>query len=70
MAVMAESTVLEDFETGKLTKSCRYFKMEKIENLKTKTADKLIRNLINKDAVLQTDESTTFSKFEDFTRYM
>lgn len=64
VAAMAESTVLEDFKTGELTKSCRYFKMKKIENLKAKTAEKLIRNLIDKDVVLQTDESTTFSKFE------
>ncbi len=66
VAVMAESTVLEDFKTGELTKSCRYFKMKKIENLKATTAEKLIRNLLDKDIVLQTDESTTYSKFEDF----
>lgn len=66
VAVMAESNVLEDFKTGELTKSCRYFKMKKIENLKATTAEKLIRNLLDKDIVLQTDESTTYSKFEDF----
>lgn len=39
VAVMAESTVLEDFKTGELTKSCRYFKMKKIENLKATTVE-------------------------------
>jgi len=29
VAVMAESTILEDFKTGELTKSCRYFNMKK-----------------------------------------
>ena len=53
VAAMAESTVLEDFKTGELTKSCRYFKMKKIENLKAKTAEKLMRNLIEKDVVLR-----------------
>ncbi len=38
VAVMAESTVLEDLETGKSNKSCRYFKMKKIKNLEAKTA--------------------------------
>ena len=66
VAVMAESTVLEDFKTGELTKSCRQCKMKKIENLKATTAEKLIRDLLDKDIVLQTGESTTYSKFEDF----
>ncbi len=46
VAVMAESTVLEDFDKGKVTKSCRYFKMKKTDNLKAKTAEKLIKGLI------------------------
>jgi len=66
VAVMSESTILEDLKTKKLTKSCRYFKMKKIEDLKSKTAEKLIKDFINKEAVLQTDDSTTYSKFEDF----
>jgi hypothetical protein len=61
VAVMAESTVLEDPESGKLTKSCRYFKMKKITNLEAKTAQALIKEYIDSDSVLQTDKSTTFS---------
>lgn len=66
VAVMAESAILEDFKTGELNKSCRYFKMKKIDNLKAKTAEKLIKDLIEKDSVLQTDDSTTYSRFEEF----
>lgn len=65
VAVMAESTVLEDYNTGEKDKSCRYFKMVKIANLKAKTAEKLVKELIDKDAVLQTDESTTFVNIAD-----
>ena len=65
VAVMAESTVLEDYMTGEKDKSCRYFKMVKIENLKAKTAEKLVKDLIDKKAVLQTDQSTTFANLED-----
>jgi hypothetical protein len=43
VAVMAESTVLKDPESGKLNKSCRYFKMKNIKNLEAKTAQALIK---------------------------
>jgi Zn ribbon nucleic-acid-binding protein len=65
VAVMAESTILEDYLTGEKDKSCRYFKMVKIGNLKAKTAEKVVKDLIDKNAVLQTDESTTFVDLAD-----
>lgn len=65
VAVMAESTVLEGPESGKLDKSCRYFKMKKIKNLEAKTAQTLIKEYINSISVLQTDKSTTFSDLSD-----
>lgn len=65
VAVMAESSILEDLITGEKDKSCRYFKMVKIDNLKAKTAEKLIKGLIDKKAVLQTDESTAYANLED-----
>lgn len=65
VAVMAESTVLEDPESGKLDKSCRYFKMKRIKNLEAKTAQALIKEYIDSDSVLQTDKSTTFSDLSD-----
>lgn len=40
--------------------------MNNIDNLKAKTAEKLIKDLIDSKAILQTDESTTFSNFKDF----
>lgn len=64
VAVMDESTVLEDFKKGEFNKSCRYFKMKKIDNLKAKTEDKLVKDLIDKEAMLQTDDSTTFANLE------
>lgn len=65
VAVMAESTVLEDPESGKSDKSCRYFKMKKIKNLEAKTAQALIKEYIDSNSVLQTDKSTTFSDLSD-----
>jgi hypothetical protein len=65
VAIMAESTPLEDPESGKLSKSCRYFKMKKIKNLEAKTAQALIKEYIDQSSVLQTDKSTTFSDLGD-----
>lgn len=65
VAVMAESTVLEDYLTGDKEKSCRYFKMVKVTNLKARTAEKLIKEFIDEKAVLQTDKSTTFANLID-----
>lgn len=65
VAVLAESTPLEDPESGKADKSCRYFKMKKIKNLEAKTAQHLIKDYIDSNAVLQTDKSTTFSNLSD-----
>ncbi len=65
VAVMAESTVLEDPDSGKHEKSCRCFKMKKIKNLEAKTAQALIKEFIDKNTVLQTDKSTTFSDLSD-----
>lgn len=42
VAVMVDSSPLEDPESGKIEKSCRYFKMNKIKNLEVKTAQILI----------------------------
>jgi ribosomal protein L37E len=65
VAVMAESTILEDINTGKLEKSCRYFKMKKIKNLEAKTAEDIIKDFVDKDTVLQTDKSTTFTNLSN-----
>ena len=65
VAVMADPTILEDPESGKLNKSCRHFKMKKIKNLEAKTAQALIKEYIDSDSVLQTDKSTTFSDLSD-----
>jgi len=62
---MVESTVLEDPDSGKLEKSCRYFNMKKIKNLGAKTVQILIKEFIYKNTVLQTDKSTTFSDLSD-----
>lgn len=62
---MAESTILENPNSVKLYKSCRCFKINKIKNLEAKSAKYLIKEFIDKNTVLQTDKSTTFSDLSD-----
>ena len=39
--------------------------MVKLDNLKAKTSEKLIKGLIDKKAAVQTDESMTYSNLKD-----
>lgn len=65
VAVMAESTILEDPTSGKVDKSCRYFKMKKIKNLEARTAQSIIKEYVDRNPVLQTDKSTNHSELSD-----
>ena len=65
IAVVAESTKIENIDLVELDKSCRYFNMKKIKNLEAKTAHVVIKDFIDKDNVNQTDKSTTFSGLSD-----
>lgn len=65
LALMADLTVLKDANSGKLEKICRYFMMKKIKNLEAKTAQVLIKDFFDKDTVLKTDKSATFSDLGD-----
>jgi hypothetical protein len=55
VAVMAESVPLEDLETGKKSKSCRYFKMQVLENHSRESITKVVKNqLMKKTSFSQT----------------
>jgi len=42
--IMAESTILEDLETGTIDRQCRYFKAKVLENHKADGTDDTIKN--------------------------
>lgn len=44
VAVMAESTPLEDLETGKKSKHIRYFKMKVLDNHKSENINETVEN--------------------------
>jgi transposase-like protein len=65
VAVSAESTFLEDIETGKKSKHCRYFKMKVLDNHKSDTIDVVIKDSIEKDSIVFTDKSNTYLDIAD-----
>lgn len=66
VAVMAESTLLEDIKTGKKQKQCRYFKMKVLPNHKSDSVDQSIEdNILNKGIVFS-DKSTSYVNISDF----
>lgn len=60
VAVSAESTILEDLETGKIERSCRYFKMKIAEGFQAEKTDEIITAMINQNSVVTTDCSTSY----------
>jgi len=60
VAVMAESVPLEDLETGKKSKSCRYFKMQVLDNHSGDSITKVVQESINDKSIVFTDKSTSY----------
>ncbi len=60
IAVAAESTPLEDLKTGKIERSCRYFKMKISEGFEAVKTDEIITAMINENSVVFSDKSTSY----------
>lgn len=65
VAVMAESTPLEDIETGKKSSQCRYFKMKTVESHEKTDVNELVIEYIHEKAVIFSDQSTSYVDFAD-----
>lgn len=65
VAVMAESTYLEDIETGEVSKSCRYFKMKVLYNHKKDAVEEVIANNISEQAIVFSDKSKSYLDIAD-----
>ncbi len=59
VAVMAESVPLEDLETGKKSKSCRYFKANVLETHLSLEINETIKESIDNQSIVFTDKSTS-----------
>jgi len=66
VAVMAESTILENVETGKQDKHCRYFKMKVLPTHKKKDVNQEVSSTIEEQSIVFSDQSTSYIDIEDF----
>jgi len=65
--IMAESTILEDLETGKVERQCRYFKAKVLEDHKADGTDKTFENVIDgEQTIVFTDKSTSYVNIADY----
>ena len=66
VAVMAESTPLEDIETGKKSRQVRYFKAKVLEDHKAEGINEMIKKSIEETSIVFTDKSTSYVDIADF----
>jgi len=65
--VMAESTVLEDIETGKVERHSRYFKAKVLDDHQADSTDETFKNAIAEEEVIVfTDQSTSYVNIADY----
>jgi transposase-like protein len=66
VAIMAESTVLEDIETGEKSSQCRYFKAKVLDDHSAELINETIQESISENSILFTDKSTSYVDIADF----
>jgi hypothetical protein len=60
VAVMAESTPLEDVETGEASKHCRYFKMKVLKNHLSGEINAVVEENFDEKCIVFSDKSTSY----------
>lgn len=66
VAIMAESTPLEDVNTSRNSKHCRYFKAKVLETHSKDDINKTIVNSIHEKSIVFTDKSTSYVDIADY----
>jgi len=63
---MAESTQLEDIETGKKTSQCRYFKAKVINSHSANEINGTVEESFDEKSIVFTDDSTSYVDISDY----
>jgi hypothetical protein len=66
VAVMAESTQLEDIDTGKTSKHCRYFKMRVMESHNSDEIDQVAAESFDEKSIVFSDKSTSYVNISEY----
>jgi hypothetical protein len=60
VAILAESTLIEDVATGKRSNHCKYFKMKVLESYLKKEINQVIEESISEKTIVFSDKSTSY----------
>jgi DNA-directed RNA polymerase subunit RPC12/RpoP len=66
VAVMAESTPLEDLSTGIKNSQCRYFKMKVLTNHKASAINTTVKENFSESSIVFSDKSTSYVDIADY----
>jgi len=66
VSVMAESTQLEDIETGEKTSHCRYFKAKVLEGHRADLISDTVKGSFDETSIVFTDDSTSYVDISDY----
>lgn len=66
VAVMAESTPLEDIKTGEKSSQCRYFKMKVLYDHKADTINDVVEENFEEKSIVFSDKSTSYVNISDY----
>lgn len=65
--VLAESTILEDIDTGKVERQCRYFKAKVLDDHRSEGTDSTFEKAIDGEkTIVFTDKSTSYVNIADY----
>ena len=65
VVVMAESTPLEDIETGNKSSQCRYFKMKVLRNHRSDTINETVQESFEEKSIVFSDKSSSYVDISD-----
>ena len=66
VAIMAESTVLEDTKTHKIERQARFFKAKVLETHQANEINTMVKESIDDKSIVFTDQSTSYVDIADF----
>lgn len=66
VAVMAESTPLENLETNSKSSHCRYFKMKVVGNHTSSGIDRIVSENFHEKSIIFSDKSTSYVNISDY----
>ena len=68
VAVMAESTPLENIDTAKKSSSCKYFKMKVLKTHKANEINEIVKDNIEEKTILFSDQRTSYVDIENMLK--